>query len=249
MPDGKALQSGTSHDLGQNFAKAYDIKFVDADRRDQARVHDVVGRFVADARRVDHGARRRPRPAHSAEDGADRGGPRSRSCAPATTRAIAALQRARRAFERRRAFGCASMRATRSRAGNTANGICAAFRCASRSARATSTRRPPFWRAATAARDEPGQRAERRARATLPTSLRELLDDIQRSLYAQAKSFLDDAHLRDDRPRRVLRALPQSRRDDRHRVVRASRMRGARQGRDRARRRAIVRRARERGIA
>ncbi len=32
MPDGKALQSGTSHDLGQNFAKAYDIKFADADR-------------------------------------------------------------------------------------------------------------------------------------------------------------------------------------------------------------------------
>jgi prolyl-tRNA synthetase len=31
MPDGKALQSATSHDLGQNFAKAYDIKFVDAD--------------------------------------------------------------------------------------------------------------------------------------------------------------------------------------------------------------------------
>ncbi|MBV9234048.1 MAG: proline--tRNA ligase, partial [Candidatus Eremiobacteraeota bacterium] len=32
MPDGRALQSGTSHDLGQNFAKAYDIKFVDSDR-------------------------------------------------------------------------------------------------------------------------------------------------------------------------------------------------------------------------
>ncbi|MBV9028421.1 MAG: proline--tRNA ligase [Candidatus Eremiobacteraeota bacterium] len=32
MPDGKALQSGTSHDLGQNFAKAYDIKFADSDR-------------------------------------------------------------------------------------------------------------------------------------------------------------------------------------------------------------------------
>jgi prolyl-tRNA synthetase len=27
MQDGKALQGGTSHDLGQNFAKAYDIKF------------------------------------------------------------------------------------------------------------------------------------------------------------------------------------------------------------------------------
>jgi prolyl-tRNA synthetase len=33
MPDGKALQSGTSHDLGQNFARAYDIKFVDADQQ------------------------------------------------------------------------------------------------------------------------------------------------------------------------------------------------------------------------
>ncbi|HTZ55137.1 MAG TPA: proline--tRNA ligase [Candidatus Acidoferrum sp.] len=33
MPDGRALQSGTSHDLGQNFSKAYDIKFVDADQQ------------------------------------------------------------------------------------------------------------------------------------------------------------------------------------------------------------------------
>ncbi len=32
MPDGKALQSATSHDLGQNFAKAYDITFADADK-------------------------------------------------------------------------------------------------------------------------------------------------------------------------------------------------------------------------
>jgi prolyl-tRNA synthetase len=31
MPDGKALQSGTSHFLGQNFAKAFDIKFLDED--------------------------------------------------------------------------------------------------------------------------------------------------------------------------------------------------------------------------
>jgi prolyl-tRNA synthetase len=31
MPDGQALQSGTSHDLGQNFAKAFDIDFLDAD--------------------------------------------------------------------------------------------------------------------------------------------------------------------------------------------------------------------------
>ncbi len=29
MPDGKALQSATSHDLGQNFSRAYDITFTD----------------------------------------------------------------------------------------------------------------------------------------------------------------------------------------------------------------------------
>ncbi len=31
MQDGKALQSGTSHDLGQNFGKAFDVQFQDAD--------------------------------------------------------------------------------------------------------------------------------------------------------------------------------------------------------------------------
>jgi len=35
MPDGKALQSGTSHYLGQNFAKAYDIKFLDEDNTER----------------------------------------------------------------------------------------------------------------------------------------------------------------------------------------------------------------------
>lgn len=33
MQDGKALQSGTSHFLGQNFAKAFDVKFTDKDGR------------------------------------------------------------------------------------------------------------------------------------------------------------------------------------------------------------------------
>jgi prolyl-tRNA synthetase len=32
MPDGRALQSATSHELGQNFAKAYDIKFAAEDQ-------------------------------------------------------------------------------------------------------------------------------------------------------------------------------------------------------------------------
>ena len=31
MGDGKALQSGTSHNLGQNFAKAFDIRYLDKD--------------------------------------------------------------------------------------------------------------------------------------------------------------------------------------------------------------------------
>jgi prolyl-tRNA synthetase len=35
MPDGKALQSATSHDLGQNFAKAYDITFADKNQQIQ----------------------------------------------------------------------------------------------------------------------------------------------------------------------------------------------------------------------
>ena len=33
MPDGKALQAGTSHEFGQNFSKAYDITFTDVDEQ------------------------------------------------------------------------------------------------------------------------------------------------------------------------------------------------------------------------
>jgi prolyl-tRNA synthetase len=35
MGDGKALQMGTSHELGQNFAKAFDIQFLDAEGTQQ----------------------------------------------------------------------------------------------------------------------------------------------------------------------------------------------------------------------
>jgi len=35
MLDGKSLQSGTSHYLGQNFAKAFDIKFLDKDGKEK----------------------------------------------------------------------------------------------------------------------------------------------------------------------------------------------------------------------
>jgi len=35
MPDGKALQGCTSHNLGQNFAKVFDIKFLDKDGKEK----------------------------------------------------------------------------------------------------------------------------------------------------------------------------------------------------------------------
>jgi len=35
MQDGKALQAGTSHFLGQNFAKAFDVKFMTADNKEE----------------------------------------------------------------------------------------------------------------------------------------------------------------------------------------------------------------------
>jgi prolyl-tRNA synthetase len=35
MPDGKALQMGTSHQLGQNFSKVFDIKFLDQEEKEQ----------------------------------------------------------------------------------------------------------------------------------------------------------------------------------------------------------------------
>lgn len=35
MPDGKALQMGTSHQLGQNFSRVFDIKFLDENEKEQ----------------------------------------------------------------------------------------------------------------------------------------------------------------------------------------------------------------------
>ena len=35
MQDGKALQAGTSHNLGQNFARAFDVKFSNADNQEE----------------------------------------------------------------------------------------------------------------------------------------------------------------------------------------------------------------------
>jgi len=35
MPDGQALQAGTSHNLGQHFARAFNIKFLDSDNQEK----------------------------------------------------------------------------------------------------------------------------------------------------------------------------------------------------------------------
>jgi len=35
MQDGKALQAGTSHFLGQNFAKAFEVKYTDKEGKQE----------------------------------------------------------------------------------------------------------------------------------------------------------------------------------------------------------------------
>ena len=79
MGDGKALQAGTSHNLGQNFAKAYDIEYLD---RDQQRAQPWSTSWGTSTRLIGglimtHGDDVGPDPA--AEGGALPGGDRARS--------------------------------------------------------------------------------------------------------------------------------------------------------------------------
>ena len=59
MGDGRALQAGTSHNLDQNFAKAFDITFQARDKSVQHVYGHVVGRVDAPDRRPHHDPRRR----------------------------------------------------------------------------------------------------------------------------------------------------------------------------------------------
>ena len=70
MQDRKALQAGTSHFLGQNFAKAQEIKYQDVNGQEVLRLDDVVGRFDAARRRAGHDAQRRRWARAAAEAGA-----------------------------------------------------------------------------------------------------------------------------------------------------------------------------------
>ncbi len=59
MQDGKALQCGTSHFMAQNFAKAFDIKFLGRDQKTAIRLYHQLGRQHPPDRRDDHGPQRR----------------------------------------------------------------------------------------------------------------------------------------------------------------------------------------------
>ena len=45
MQDNKALQAGTSHNLGQNFARAFDVHLPDRRGRARSRLEHLVGRL------------------------------------------------------------------------------------------------------------------------------------------------------------------------------------------------------------
>ena len=132
MGDGKALQMGTSHELGQNFAKAFDITYT---RRPGAAelLDHVLGHLDPDGRRPDH--------VHGDDNGL-RVPPR-----------LAPIQVAVMVVKAATAAAAAPRRATRSRAGGVrvdfddrvdtpfgrraVDGELKGYRYASRSARAT----------------------------------------------------------------------------------------------------------------
>ena len=57
MGDGKALQMGTSHELGQNFARAFGIDYLAASGQRETGVDDVLGHHDPPGRRPRHGPR------------------------------------------------------------------------------------------------------------------------------------------------------------------------------------------------
>ena len=189
MPDGKALQSGTSHDLGQNFAKAYDIKFVDADRT------------IKHAYTTSWGVSWRMLGCLIMVHGDDRGLRIPPKMAPIEAVLVPIV----RSSDDRAIEACSTLANRLSGAG---------FRV-----RVDTRDEQPGWKysewdlrgvpvrieigprdvdAGTAVlarrdrnKDEPGQRRSV-ALANVPEVLRQLLEEIQDSLYRQAKAFLDE---------------------------------------------------------
>jgi prolyl-tRNA synthetase len=189
MPDGKALQSGTSHDLGQNFARAYDITFTDADQQ------------IKHVYTTSWGVSWRMLGGLIMVHGDDRGLRIPPKMAPIEAVFVPIL----RANDDRALAVCQDAAAKLAQAG---------FRV-----RVDSRDEQPGWKysewdvrgvpvrieigprdvdAATAvlvrrdrSKGDPDQRTSVPIDA-LPQVLPELLEDIQRSLFAQAKAFLDE---------------------------------------------------------
>ena len=95
MQDGKALQAGTSHNLGQNFARAFDITYQD---EQGARQHVWQTSWGVSTRLIgarDHDPRRRPRPAAAAARRARPGGGRADLAQAGGARRGAGLHRGR----------------------------------------------------------------------------------------------------------------------------------------------------------
>ena len=77
MGDGKALQAGTSHHLGQNFAKAFDVTFQTQQGTREFVYRHELGPFDPHDRCADHGSWRRQRHRDSAKTRNDPAGHRS----------------------------------------------------------------------------------------------------------------------------------------------------------------------------
>ncbi len=71
MQNGLALQAGTSHDLGQNFGKAFDVQVSEQGRAARLCVADQLGREHAADRRADHEPLRRQGTGAASEAGAE----------------------------------------------------------------------------------------------------------------------------------------------------------------------------------
>ena len=114
MQDNKALQAGTSHYLGQNFAQGVRRHLPDRGRRARSRLEHLVGRLDAPGRRAHHDPRRRRRPGLPAAAGAIPG--RHRADLPDRRRArLRVLERGPRDQARRwppKASGSTSTAAT-----------------------------------------------------------------------------------------------------------------------------------------
>ena len=208
MGDGRALQAGTSHNLGQNFAKAFEIQF---QGRDKTLQHAWTTSWGVSTRLIggvimthgdDSGL---VLPPHIA--------PYQVVIVPIPRgnwkeTVLPKAEAIRDELVARRACASSSTPTRRTRpAGSSPSGSCAACRCASKSGRRTSRRRRCSPRAATRAR-----RPRSRWRIS-PTRVPALLEEIQANLLARARAVPRGTHdgsgdlgrvqARDGRPARL----------------------------------------------